>query len=172
MIIDRKDDRQKEDLISEIAELRNRVSELEQKLTESEQTLDAIHSGEVDAILVSTKNVFAPGASFGAYSASKTAAHQLERIASLELSSMGVRDNMVSPDAVFSSGARKYAEKGCFPGGAFDNQMHFGPSIQFDGKLDEPAQMLLFDPQTSGGLLLGVPPVSHLLFSTAANAAR
>lgn len=60
-----------------------------------------------DIVLISTKNVFAPGASFGAYSATKTAAHQLARIASLEFSSMGVRVNMVSPDAVFSSGARK-----------------------------------------------------------------
>ncbi|HET6455205.1 MAG TPA: SDR family NAD(P)-dependent oxidoreductase, partial [Armatimonadota bacterium] len=38
-----------------------------------------------DVILISTKNVFAPGAKFGAYSATKAAAHQLARIASLEL---------------------------------------------------------------------------------------
>ena len=60
-----------------------------------------------DIILVSTKNVFAPGAKFGAYSATKAAAHQLARIASLELAEIGVRVNMVSPDAVFSDGARK-----------------------------------------------------------------
>ena len=57
----------------------------------------------------------------------------------------------------FLSGARGYAEKGIFPGGAFDNKSHFEKNVQFDGKLDEPAQMLLFDPQTSGGLLFGVP---------------
>ena len=60
-----------------------------------------------DMILVSTKNVFAPGAKFGAYSATKAAAHQLARIASLELAEIGVRVNMVSPDAVFSDGTRK-----------------------------------------------------------------
>jgi NAD(P)-dependent dehydrogenase (short-subunit alcohol dehydrogenase family) len=60
-----------------------------------------------DIILVSTKNVFAPGAKFGAYSATKAAAHQLARIASLELAEMGVRVNMVAPDAVFGEGARK-----------------------------------------------------------------
>lgn len=60
-----------------------------------------------DVILVSTKNVFAPGAGFGAYSATKAAAHQLGRIASLELASIGVRVNMVAPDAVFSDGSRK-----------------------------------------------------------------
>jgi rhamnose utilization protein RhaD (predicted bifunctional aldolase and dehydrogenase)/NAD(P)-dependent dehydrogenase (short-subunit alcohol dehydrogenase family) len=60
-----------------------------------------------DVILVSTKNVFSPGAKFGAYSATKTAAHQLARIASLEFAEIGVRVNMVAPDAVFSHGSRR-----------------------------------------------------------------
>jgi len=60
-----------------------------------------------DIVLVSTKNVFAPGARFGAYSATKAAAHQLARIASLEMADLDVRVNMVSPDAVFSHGARR-----------------------------------------------------------------
>jgi rhamnose utilization protein RhaD (predicted bifunctional aldolase and dehydrogenase)/NAD(P)-dependent dehydrogenase (short-subunit alcohol dehydrogenase family) len=60
-----------------------------------------------DVVLVSTKNVFAPGAKFGAYSATKAAAHQLCRIASLEFADMGVRVNMVSPDAVFAHGEKK-----------------------------------------------------------------
>ena len=60
-----------------------------------------------DMILISTKNVFAPGAQFGAYSATKAAAHQLARIASLELASFDIRVNMVAPDAVFSDGKRK-----------------------------------------------------------------
>jgi selenide, water dikinase len=58
----------------------------------------------------------------------------------------------------FVSCARKYAEGGFFPGGASDNCLHYGPQIHFAATLDEPAQMLLFDPQTSGGLLLAVPP--------------
>jgi rhamnose utilization protein RhaD (predicted bifunctional aldolase and dehydrogenase)/NAD(P)-dependent dehydrogenase (short-subunit alcohol dehydrogenase family) len=58
-----------------------------------------------DVVLVSTKNVFAPGAKFGAYSATKAAAHQLARIASLEFAEMGVRVNMVAPDAIFRHGA-------------------------------------------------------------------
>lgn len=58
----------------------------------------------------------------------------------------------------FISCARKYAEMGCFAGGGFDNQQHFGLNIQFADSIDAVNQMLLFDPQTSGGLLLGVPP--------------
>jgi selenide, water dikinase len=57
----------------------------------------------------------------------------------------------------FIAGARKYAEQGIFPGGAFDNKKHFESQVQFAGSIDEASQMLLFDPQTSGGLLLGVP---------------
>jgi selenide,water dikinase len=57
----------------------------------------------------------------------------------------------------FVDGARKYAEMGAFAGGLFDNQSYFASHVQFDKSLDEPSQMLLFDPQTSGGLLLGVP---------------
>ena len=60
-------------------------------------------------------------------------------------------------DIPFTSGARTYAERGMFPGGAFDNKKHFEPGVRFRKTIDEPDQMLLFDPQTSGGLLLGVP---------------
>jgi rhamnulose-1-phosphate aldolase/alcohol dehydrogenase len=60
-----------------------------------------------DVVMVSTKNVFAPGAGFGAYSATKAAAHQLARIASLEMAAQGVRVNMVAPDAVFGHGGRR-----------------------------------------------------------------
>ena len=52
-------------------------------------------------VVISTKNVFDPGAAFGAYSASKAGAHQMARIAALELAEMGVRVNMINPDAVF-----------------------------------------------------------------------
>ena len=63
-------------------------------------------------------------------------------------------------DIPFISRARKYADMGCFPGGAFDNKMHFESRVAFAEALDEQSRMLLFDPQTSGGLLLGVPKES------------
>lgn len=55
----------------------------------------------------------------------------------------------------FLSGARDYAAKGIFPGGAFDNKGYFEKFTELS-TLDEPSQMLLFDPQTSGGLLFGL----------------
>jgi rhamnose utilization protein RhaD (predicted bifunctional aldolase and dehydrogenase)/NAD(P)-dependent dehydrogenase (short-subunit alcohol dehydrogenase family) len=59
-----------------------------------------------NVVLVSTKNVFAPGAQFGAYSSSKAGEHQLARVAALEWAEMGVRVNMISVDAVFGEASR------------------------------------------------------------------
>jgi selenide,water dikinase len=64
----------------------------------------------------------------------------------------------VSFDQVpFVSCAFRYAEQWTFPGGASDNRSYFGKFVRFSAKLSEMQQMLLFDPQTSGGLLLAVP---------------
>jgi selenide, water dikinase len=68
----------------------------------------------------------------------------------------------------FISCARKYAEQGCFPGGAFDNKGYFEAKVRFAEAIDEENQMLLFDPQTSGGLLLGVPQEMLQAFDTRA----
>ncbi len=55
-------------------------------------------------VVQSSKNVFDPGAGFGAYSASKAGVHQLGKIAALELAPLGVRVNMINADAVFGDG--------------------------------------------------------------------
>lgn len=55
-------------------------------------------------VVISTKNVAAPGAGFGAYSATKAAAHQLGKVAAMELAEFGIRVNLVAPDAVFEEG--------------------------------------------------------------------
>ena len=57
----------------------------------------------------------------------------------------------------FTSGARGYAEAWTFPGGASDNRLFYSKHVRFAKAIPEPSQMLLFDPQTSGGLLLAVP---------------
>jgi len=52
-------------------------------------------------VVQASKNVPAPGASFGAYSASKAAAAQLAKVAALEFAPLGVRVNTLNADAVF-----------------------------------------------------------------------
>lgn len=57
----------------------------------------------------------------------------------------------------FVTCARKYAGMGTFPGGASDNCLYLEPHVRFASHFSEETRMLLFDPQTSGGLLLAVP---------------
>jgi selenide, water dikinase len=57
----------------------------------------------------------------------------------------------------FISCARKYAEQWTFPGGSSDNRLFYGSHVRFADGISEMEQMLLFDAQTSGGLLLAVP---------------
>lgn len=58
----------------------------------------------------------------------------------------------------FISCAKKFAEAYAFPGGAFDNKLFFESHIEFDASIPDHERMLLFDSQTSGGLLVCVPP--------------
>jgi len=41
-------------------------------------------------------------------------------------------------------------------GGGSSNRAHFAPGVRFAASIDETTQALLFDPQTSGGLLASV----------------
>ena len=57
----------------------------------------------------------------------------------------------------FVSCAHRYAAMGTFAGGLYDNLQHFGPGVDFAPEISKETRMLLFDPQTSGGLLLAIP---------------
>jgi selenide, water dikinase len=58
----------------------------------------------------------------------------------------------------FLPGAKRYAREWNFPGGSIDNRSFYGQRVRFTVDIEEAFQMLLFDAQTSGGLLLSVPP--------------
>ena len=64
---------------------------------------------------------------------------------------------LIFADIPFISCAQKHAQAWRFPGGAADNKLYYSEFVNFDSAIPEENQMLLFDPQTSGGLLLGVP---------------
>lgn len=57
----------------------------------------------------------------------------------------------------FLEGAPDYAARGYIPGGSADNRSHFSREVVFEAPIEEPLPTLLFDAQTSGGLLLAVP---------------
>jgi selenide, water dikinase len=84
-------------------------------------------------------------------------------------SASGVKLQFRFADIPFVSCARKYAQMWAFPGGTSDNRAHFGPAVRFAAGIDEMEQMMLFDAQTSGGLLLSVPQEKLATFKARAD---
>jgi selenide,water dikinase len=54
-------------------------------------------------------------------------------------------------------GAASYAADFVFPGGTSNNKMYFEKDVTFAPSVPEDRQWLLWDAQTSGGLLLAIP---------------
>lgn len=61
-------------------------------------------------------------------------------------------------------GADRFAREMVFPGGAFNNLEHFGGRVARPRTLTDGEALLLFDPQTSGGLLVAVPAETEAVF--------
>lgn len=57
----------------------------------------------------------------------------------------------------FMDGVRDYAAEGLFPGGSAANYYAYATQVRFSEEITEDERMLLFDAQTSGGLLLALP---------------
>lgn len=57
----------------------------------------------------------------------------------------------------FLPGACAYADDSLFPGGSCRNRDAYAPHVRFAPGIPEEMQLLLFTPETSGGLLLAVP---------------
>ncbi len=58
----------------------------------------------------------------------------------------------------FLPGAQEYANKWVFPGGAHSNERFYKPHVSFADGIPDETRLLLFDPETSGGLLISVAP--------------
>ena len=54
--------------------------------------------------------------------------------------------------------ALRLAGEGMNPGGAADNRAFLAGLVTTEGKLDKNLEQLLYDPQTSGGLFIALPP--------------
>jgi len=55
-------------------------------------------------------------------------------------------------------GAREYADLWLFPGGTCDNERAYERAVTFGPAIEEEMEQLLYTPETSGGLLVAVPP--------------
>ena len=69
----------------------------------------------------------------------------------------GVRLEIQFEKVPFFEGAREYADLGTFPSGTLDNQRFFEDRVEFEPEISDQERLLLFDAQTSGGLLIAVP---------------
>ena len=69
----------------------------------------------------------------------------------------GVRLRLHTKHLPFLGGAVGYAEDWLFPAGACRNQQGYQEGVAFAPEVSEEMQMLLFTPETSGGLLVAVP---------------
>lgn len=58
----------------------------------------------------------------------------------------------------FIENVAKYASQWIFPGGSAANKRAYEGGVRFEEGISEEDQMLLFDAQTSGGLLIALPP--------------
>ena len=54
-------------------------------------------------------------------------------------------------------GVTQYASMGLIPAGAYRNAEHFGGGVEFADSVEETLKDILYDPQTSGGLLFAIP---------------
>lgn len=52
--------------------------------------------------------------------------------------------------------AREYANMGIIPAGAYNNQKHIGGKVIFEKEVEQYLKDIMYDPQTSGGLLISV----------------
>ena len=89
-----------------------------------------------------------------------------------ERSAVGIRIEAASVPLL--PGARAHAERGVSFGGLERNTAYFVGErhVRFDEKLDDATQRLLLDPQTSGGLLVGVPAAHAAAWDRARAAER
>lgn len=70
----------------------------------------------------------------------------------------GVRLRFRLEQLPFLPGAARYADQWLFPGGTHNNRRFYEPHVTWAPGISEEMRMLLYTPETSGGLLVALPP--------------
>ncbi len=82
----------------------------------------------------------------------------------------GVRLRLHYEALPFHAGALRYADELLFPALANNNREDYGAHVRFGPGLEYEQQLLLFTPETSGGLLISLPPADVEAYLCAAAA--
>ena len=69
----------------------------------------------------------------------------------------GVSAEVFAEQLYFMQEALEYASMGLIPGGAYANRDYLGTRVTVEGNVDGAVKDVAYAPETSGGLLLGVP---------------
>jgi selenide,water dikinase len=80
----------------------------------------------------------------------------------------GVMFRLRFADLPLLPGAIEYAEQEIFPGGLHRNREHVLPLVRFADRVTAAQRAILFDPETSGGLLIALDPAQARSFLTQA----
>jgi selenide,water dikinase len=70
----------------------------------------------------------------------------------------GIGAHLEASSLPFFEAAGEYAEMGLLPGGLHRNRNHFEPRVEIGDGVPQHLVDLLYDPQTSGGLLIALAP--------------
>lgn len=70
----------------------------------------------------------------------------------------GVTFEVTASSVPLMAGVDGYADEWLFPGGSAANQEAFQANMRFEAGVSQERRMILFDAQTSGGLLIALPP--------------
>jgi len=123
----------------------------------AEMAGDRIFQGAVDSMVRLNDTAAEAMVEYGAHACTDITGFGLLGHASGMAKGCGLSFRLFYPRIPVLAGAREYAAQGIVPGGAYCNEEFFIREISISPKVPEPERIILFDPQTSGGLLIALP---------------
>ena len=126
----------------------------------------------IESMRTLNKSARDAGAAVGVHACTDVTGFSLMGHLTQMLRASGVSARIDSSQVPLLPGALELARAGVGPGGTVRNRAHFGGSVALADNLDSALADLLFDPQTSGGLLFAVAREKLTALLSALTAAR
>lgn len=121
-------------------------------------TTDDEIDAATESMLRLNRDAAEAGRQFGAHGMTDVTGYGLIGHA-MEMARLSGTDFHISLDAIeWLPGTMKYAEQDVFPGGMWNTREYLEPHVDFPENLADHIKSLLFNAETSGGLLLALPP--------------